>query len=239
MNNKSDKKHKRKQKQKKPKTKKKTASRQSKKKTEIKGGGLGWFKGLFSGKTDESSKMNELRQHLLQNPQNNASSALPNPQQLVYSNLQQSVSSNGSYNSTTKTPSNQNNWNKQKLAELKQSLLSNSKRFANAQPTNSNNSQRTVSQTQPSTNSRNSQQNVSQTLSPANSNNSQRTALQNPQSANSRTLPQNTSQAPASANLNTHQPNVLPVNSNNSPPPPRAQPQGFNTLKAQSRCSIM
>lgn len=46
MNNKSDKKHKPK-----PKTKKKTASHQSKKKNEIKTGGAGWFKGLFSGKT--------------------------------------------------------------------------------------------------------------------------------------------------------------------------------------------
>ena len=54
-------------------------------------------------------------------------------------------------------------------------------------------------------------QTVSQTQ-PANSNNSQRFALQ-----------------------------TQPANSNNSQPQPspNAQPQGFNTLKAQSRCSIL
>lgn len=182
MNNKSDKKHKRKQK--KPKNKKKTTSRQSKKKTEIKGGGPGW-QGLFSGNTSEKSK-----QPLPQNPQNNESSALPKSPQ--------SASSNGSYNPKTKIPSNKNKWtNQTKLAELRQSLLSNSTRFANVQPTNSNTRQPNV--------------------------------LQPPVPANSRTLPQN----------------VLPANPNNSqpppppPPPPNAQPQGFNTLKAQSRCSIM
>jgi len=41
---------------------------------------------------------------------------------------------------------------------------------------------------------------------------------------NSRNLAQNVSQQPT-------------VNSNK--PPPNAQPQGFNTLKAQSRCSIL
>jgi hypothetical protein len=159
MNNKLDKKHKRKQK--KPKTKKKTTSRyQSKKKTEIKSGGAGWLKGLFSGKTSESNRIKELKEPLHQNPQNKASSALPNSPQSASSNAQQLVYSNGLYNSTTKIPSNQNNWNKQKLAELQQSLLPRSNRLANVKPTNSNNSQRTVSQTQPSTNSRNPQQNV-------------------------------------------------------------------------------
>ena len=159
MNNKSDKKHKRnqKQKQKQTKYKKKTTSRQSKTKKEIKGGGPGWFKGLFSGKT-------------------------------------------GSYNSKTKTPSNQQNWkNPKTLAELKKPLLSNSKRLENLQPANS----RTLSP------------NVSQNPQPANSKNSQR----------------NVSQPPAPTNSNNLQPPP--------PPPPNAQPQGFNTLKAQSRCSIM
>jgi hypothetical protein len=156
MNNKSDKKHKRKQKQKQKETKhkKKTASHKSKTKKEIKGGGAGWFKGLFSGNT-------------------------------------------GSYNSKTKISSNQQNWkNPKTLAELKNPLLSNSKRLENPQPANSRNPRQNV---------------VSQTQPPANPNNSQQ--------------------------------NVLPVNSKNSqpppPPPPNAQPQGFNTLKAQSRCSIM
>ena len=119
MNNKSDKKHKPK-----PKTKKKTASHQFKKKIEIKTGGAGWFKGLFSEKT-------------------------------------------GSYNSKTQPP------------------------------------------------------------------------------ANSRTLSPNVSQTQPPANLNNSQQNVLPVNSNNSqpqpppPPPPNAQPQGLNTIKSTSRCSIL
>jgi hypothetical protein len=40
------------------------------------------------------------------------------------------------------------------------------------------------------------------------------------------------------ANLNNSQRNVSQTQPP-PPPPPNAQPQGFNTLKAQSRCSIM
>ncbi len=198
MNNKSDKKHKRKQKTKttQPKTKKKTASRQSKKKS----GGGPWYKGLFSRKNPKSNTMTQLKQPLLQKSNstiNQSSSASPNPQSSVSSPnpqpLTNAVSSTGSYNLTTKITSNQNNLNNQnKLSQLQQPLLPKSNRLANAQPTNSNNSQRNVSQT--------------------------------PAPANSRNPPQTISQA---------QPPPPP------PPPPKAQPQGFNTLKAQSRCSIL
>lgn len=241
MNNKSDKKHKlkqnQKQKQKQSKTKKKTTSRQSKKKNEIKSGGAPWsLKGLFSRKTDESSKMKELGQPLLQNPQQSASS---NPQQLVSSNPQQSastnpqssvssqnhqpltnpVSSTGSSN-LTKNPPNKNNWkNKTKLSELQRPLLLNSNRLANAQLVNSNNSQRTASQTQSSANPNNSQRNASQTQS----------------SANSRNPKLNVSQPLVPANPN----NSLQTISQPPLPPPNAQPQGLKTIESQSRCSIL
>ena len=164
MNNKSDKKHKRKQKQKQKQTKhkKKTASHKSKTKKEIKGGGKGFLKGLFSRNTPESQT--------------------------------NQVSSNGSYNSTTKNPPNKNKWkNPKTFAELQQPLLPKSKRLANEPPANSRILSPNASQTQPPANLRNSQQTVSQAQSP---------------------------------------PPPPPL-------PPNAQPQGFNTLKAQSRCSIM
>ena len=181
MNNKSDKKHKRKQKQKKPKTKKKTSSRQSKKKIEIKTGGVWSF-------------------------------------------------SKDLYNSKRKIPSNQQKWNNPTtLAELQQPLLPKSNRLANEPRANSNTLPQNASQASASANPNNSQQIVSQTQPPANPNNSQ----------------QIVSQTQPPTNPKNSQQNVLPVKSNNSQPPPppplppSAQPQGFNTLKAQSRCSIM
>lgn len=172
MNNKSDKKHKRKQKQNKSKTKKKTMSHQSKKKKEIKSGGMWPF-----SKKPESNKTTQLKEPLL--PPN--SKALPNPQQ--------SASLNGSYNSKTKITSNKNKWkNPNTLSQLQQPLLSNLNRLANEQPANS----------------RSPQLNVLEIQLPINSNNTRWTVSQPSQ-----------------------------------PPPPNAQPQGFNTLKAQSRCSIL
>ena len=202
MNNKSDKKHKRKQKQKQINHNKKTASK-SKKKKEIQSGGMPFFsavKSLFSRNNPKSNTMSQLKQPFLQKSNstiNQSSSASPNPQSSVSSPnpqpLTNAVSSTGSYNLTTKITSNQNKWNNQnKLSQLQQPLLPKSNRLANAQPTNSNNFQRNVSQT--------------------------------PAPANSKNPPQTISQA---------QPPPPP------PPPPSAQPQGFNTLKAQSRCSIM
>jgi hypothetical protein len=159
--------------------------------------------------------MTQLKQPLLQqqNLNNTASSASPNPQSSVSSQnpqpLTNPVSSNGSYNPTTKTPSNQNNWkNQNKLSQLQQPLLPKSNRFANVQLANSNNSQRNVSQV--SVNSRNSNSIASQLQAPANLRNPPQTILQ-------------------------EQPPPPPP----PPPPPNAQPQGFNTLKAQSRCSIL
>ncbi len=236
MNNKSDKKQKRKQKQ--TKHKKKTASHKSKTKKEIKGGGKGWFKSFFSRNTSP------LKQPLLQKSNstiNQSSSASPNPQSSVSSPnpqpLTNAVSSTGSYNLTTKITSNQNNWNNHKLSQLQQPLLPKSNSLANAQPTNSNNSQRSVSQAQSPANLNNSQRSVSQTLTPANLNNSQRSV----------------SQAQSLVNLNNSQRSVsqtlTPANSGNPqqnatqpppppPPPPNAQPQGFKTIESQSRCSI-
>ncbi len=65
--------------------------------------------------------------------------------------------------------------------------------------------------------SRNSNQTISQNPQLANPNNSNQTISQNPQLAN----PNNSNQT---------------VSQN---PQPNAKPQGFNTLKAQSRCSIL
>ena len=219
MNNKSDKKHKRKQKQKQTKHKKKTTSRQSKKKTEIKGGGKGWFKGLFSRNTPESKMTQQ------QSLNNTASSASPISQSSVYSQNPQpqtnQVSSNGSYNPTTKNPPNKNKWkNPKTLAELQQPLLPKSNRLANAQPMNSRNPQLNVSQAPAPANSRTPQLNVSQT-----------------QLANLRNSQQNVSQAPA--NARNPQLNVSQAQSPPPPPPPNAQPTGFKTIESQSRCSIM
>jgi len=220
MNNKSDKKHKRKQKQKQTKHKKKTVSHKSKTKKEIKGGGgKGWFKGLFSNKSPSSNFMTQSKVQLLQQSLNNrantASSASPNPQSSVSSQnpqpLTNPVSSNGTYNPTTK------------LSQLQPPLLPKSNRLANAQHTNSNNSQRNASQAPAPVNSRTLPQNASQAQAPAN--------LINPASS--------TSRAPA----NSNNPALIPLSNTQSLPPPyvqpNAQPQGFNTIKSQSRCSIM
>jgi len=117
-------------------------------------------------------------------------------------------------------------------------------------PANPNNSLQTVSQTQPA-NSNNSQRNALQKLSSANPNNSQRNASQPLVPANPNNSLQTVSQTQP-ANSNNSQRNALQTQSRTNttislqtvsqpppPPPPNAQPQGFNTLKAQSRCSIM
>jgi len=225
MNNKSDKKHKRKQKQKQSKTKKKTASRQSKKKKEIKSGGAGWFKGLFSGKKDESSKMKELRQPLLQNLQNNASSALPNPQQSTSSNPQQLVSSN---------PQQSVSSNPQQLvsSNLQQSASSNPQQLVSSNGSYNSKTKITSNRTNWKNKNR-----LSQLQQPLLSNSNR---LANAQRANLNTHPRNVSQALDPTNRNNSlqtvsQPPPLPP----PPPPPNAQPQGFKTIESQSRCSIL
>ena len=65
-----------------------------------------------------------------------------------------------------------------------------------------------------------------------NSRKSNQTVSQNPQLANPNNPQRNVSQNPQLANSKNSQPPP-------PPPPPNAQPQGFNTLKAQSRCSIL
>lgn len=61
-------------------------------------------------------------------------------------------------------------------------------------------------------------------------------SVSSPAPVNSKTLSQNVSQIQLA---NSRNPQLNVSQAQPSPPPPNANPQGFNTLKAQSRCSIL